>query len=745
MKKYFFFTAMLLSSLGLYAQPRSESQALDVAKEFFSQEPAVHEVSLKLVPTHDVQSGIRKISPKTSPSMPSGCYVINDVANNRFVIISADERMYEILGYSEEGSFSPDDCPPGLLDMINCYNQEYDALISGKLGKVARAVEKASSVTVEPLIKTKWGQQSPYNNKCPKDPKDTSSRCYTGCVATAMAQVMKYHGYPEHGEGNTSYSTAKYGIELSMDFSSTTFSWSNMPNKCTSSSSSTQKNAVALLMSACGIAVHMDYGGKKAGGSSAILYNCAYALTNYFNYNPNIRYLLKQDYNDEDWENIIIEDLQNKRPVIYGGCKNNDGDEGHAFVLAGYENNKFYVNWGWDGTANGYFKLSSLKPKDKNGTTHNYSYLQDMVCNIGVEEFGQPEPVFDLGSLTFDYESYRTGSHGNATFTDFNLTSYKYPAGYGKPFEGLVGIGVFDLDFNYIQSLRGYIFEKEEVDDYNLYSYYGYSELPFENFNFTKSTFKEGSEFYFAPFYKLADSDQYVCIPTSGSETDYYFASVKDGSVYLKKMGRPEPLIGEYDIIANYKMGNKDIEPDHCVTLMPDEEEPFKYWLKNLIIIDDTDVHEDVTEPDPSIFGMPKKAEYEETLIYGYLETNGNLRIPNNQCFFSKSFNDYYIKNLSSDDEIIVTVNRTESTMTIDKKWGVIINSTLAEDSSYEYMSCDYANFKYHVDVPTKLTNIATDPMPSRIVENVYNLNGQKVEKPQKGIYIINGKKVVVK
>lgn len=742
MRKLFIFTAMLLSSLGLYAQPRSESQALEVAKEFFSQKVSAHETALEVVPAQAIRDGIRKVSPKTSTSLSLGCYVINDEANGRFVIVSADERMYEILGYSEEGAFNPDDCPPGLLDLIDDFNQEYDAMVSGKMEIPARALEKASYATIEPFIKTKWDQQSPYFNKCPKDPKDTSTRCYTGCVATAMAQVMKYFGYPEHGMGSTSYTTDTYGIELSMDFETTTFNYSKMTNKYSSSSTTAQKDAVALLMRACGIATHMDYGGKKAGGSGTPHYRCAYALTEIFGYNPNIRYLLKADYSDEEWEEIIYDNLANKRPIIYEG-RTDDEKSGHAFILHGYKSNKFYVNWGWGGTYDGYFKLTAM-----NTDNGKYNKRQGMICDISIEETGQPEPVFGLGSLTFSKDSYKTGTLGTATFTDFLLESFKYPVGYGKPFEGLIGIGVFDLDFNYIQSLRGYIFEKEEEDDYNLYTYYGISELSFDNINFAKSTFKEGSEFYFAPFCKLADSDQYVCIPTLGSESDYYLATVKDGYVYLKKMGRPEPLAGEYDYVAYPTIEGASYKLDYKVTITTDEEEPFKYWFDRIVwinISDDDSPHEGVIEDWEDIFGMPRKEGNNILPLYGILETSGNIRIPNNQCIFEKDGYRYLVKNLADENDILVMVNRTDSTMSIDKRWGVVKVNATDENDVKEYQYCDEATFKYHVEPPPVPTNINIERVFTIEPEKIYNLNGQEVSATRKGIFIVNGRKVVIK
>ena len=187
----------------------------------------------------------------------------------------------------------------------------------------------------------KWNQDSPYNNLCPIINISTSKRAVTGCVATGMAQVMKYYQWPVTGTGSNSYTTSTKHIPLSLNFSQTTFDWANMTETYNGSSSAAQKNAVATLMYNCGVSVNMDYAESSGAASTA----SAKALVNKFGYNPNIQHIDRRYYTRDEWKSIIKDELSAARPVLYGG---DDGTSGHFFVCDGYDNNDFFhFNWGW--------------------------------------------------------------------------------------------------------------------------------------------------------------------------------------------------------------------------------------------------------------------------------------------------------------------------------------------------------------------------------------------------------------
>lgn len=180
----------------------------------------------------------------------------------------------------------------------------------------------------------------------------------TGCVATAMAQVINYHKYPEKGIGSNSYTTTTSGLSVSFNFGATTFDWDNMADIYSLSSTAEQKTAVATLMKACGVSVNMDYGTGASGAMSAFV---PAALVNYFGYDKATAYRERIWFSGQEWEDLVYNELATVGPVYYGGTTARN--EGHAFVCDGYRADGFFhINWGWGGQSNGYFRLSALDP-----------------------------------------------------------------------------------------------------------------------------------------------------------------------------------------------------------------------------------------------------------------------------------------------------------------------------------------------------------------------------------------------
>ena len=279
--------ALLVCCISMIAQQRSESEAMQIAQEFFGKKGKSPQLSV--VPHQKIEAQVRKkiASARRAPAKTASFYVVNDDANNRFVIISADERLCTILGYSNSGTFNMDNVPDGLLFLINGYNNQYDSLLAGKAKYIqSRSYQSKSVQVVEPFLSTEWGQGYPFNEQCPKDPK-IGGNCVTGCIATAMAQIMKYYNYPEKGKGELTYKSDPYGLNLSVDFSSQLFDWGNMPEKYDGNWTKQQIDAVAWLNYTCGVSVAMQY---TNSGSGAYPADIAYALINNFNYNPNIKY-----------------------------------------------------------------------------------------------------------------------------------------------------------------------------------------------------------------------------------------------------------------------------------------------------------------------------------------------------------------------------------------------------------------------------------------------------------------------
>ena len=278
-KRLLFATYLLTLCSMVVAQPRSESVAMTIARDFLSasndikRSAPANAIDLKLVPSDDVKEQLfqHPFSSQTA-SLELGFYVFNDVANHRFVIVSGDKRQYETLGSSDYCVFDPENVPCGLQIFLEQYAKEYAFLQRTPVNESSTSTEpvnRRAYSNVSPLIKTKWGQGSPYNDQCPYA---KGTRCVTGCVATAMAQVMNYYQFPERGEGVVKRIPGQnYLSSDALDLSAKAFDWNSMQGlqKITSSSSSSAKSAVAYLMKACGYSVKMNYGTNAQGGSGA--------------------------------------------------------------------------------------------------------------------------------------------------------------------------------------------------------------------------------------------------------------------------------------------------------------------------------------------------------------------------------------------------------------------------------------------------------------------------------------------
>ena len=246
--------------------------------------------------------------------------------------------MPEILGCSDGASIG--EYPEGLKSLISLYIEEYNILQSVESEDSDMIIHLSSAAPeISPLLKTRWGQNSPFNDKCPRG-------CPSGCVATAMAQIMNYYEYPDMGLGYFSYTSRSRMLKLSYDFGANSFSWSDMADYYSTFTNESQKEAVSNLLFACGVSVSMDYNNN---GSGAYDIDVPFALINYFNYNDNTICLQRDYYDSEEWFSRLYTELKEGRPVLYCGADSKQG--GHAFVVDGCRSsdNKVHVNWGWDG------------------------------------------------------------------------------------------------------------------------------------------------------------------------------------------------------------------------------------------------------------------------------------------------------------------------------------------------------------------------------------------------------------
>lgn len=272
-----------------------------------------------------------------------------------YVIVSGDDEMTELVGYAENGFFDAENVPPQMQLWLDGYAEYVAAVQSGKAKARKILLSDSPSVVVEPLVTTKWNQDAPFNNFAPEYTDDNNTqRCATGCAATAMAQIMKFHNWPEQGVGHYSYEHQSFGT-ISSNFSKHVYDWTNMIDRYNNGEySNVQADAVALLMKDCGVSLNMNYGPV----SGASIYSYTPAFKNYFRYSS--RTVNRSGCETAEFTKIITDELQEGRPIIYCGTGE---DGGHAFVVDGYDTNYFlHVNWGWGGYSDGYFDMNYMDP-----------------------------------------------------------------------------------------------------------------------------------------------------------------------------------------------------------------------------------------------------------------------------------------------------------------------------------------------------------------------------------------------
>jgi hypothetical protein len=296
-----------------------------------------------------------------------------------FVVVSSDTQFTPVLGYSDT-SFDSDNLPANFRWWLARITA------SMKNGYVSSYTPTRSTLSGSYFCTAEWGQESPYNQNCPKSFGRSGSNLYTGCVATAMSQIMYYYKYPATGSGtDCTYtvvrSSSNKGTTYSRSFNST-YDWSNMIDDYTSQGTTAQQQAVATLMFDAGTAVHMQY---ASDGSGAFTNDAASAFVENFGYDSlSVNYLTRLYYSDEEWMSIIDNEISNGRPILYSGVDATSG--GHAFVFDGIDDNGLvHINWGWDGDANGFYDIADLEPDaDILSTTTDYHFnlYQDMVIGL---------------------------------------------------------------------------------------------------------------------------------------------------------------------------------------------------------------------------------------------------------------------------------------------------------------------------------------------------------------------------
>lgn len=432
--------AAILSVALVFAKSRTADEIFAIAQGHF-QSRVTGMTRTNITPQLVASSGQLFGNAPTRTATAGDAFFIFNAGQQRFVIVSADDRMKPVLGYSDNGPFVTESIPGQILSWLWMYVKEKEALESvgvqsEVLSPAAMYAENSYPAQVEPLLgDIKWNQNAPYNNMCPVY---DGERVVTGCVATAMAMVLKYHNYPERGNGEHTYTSKTLGIESSFDFGATLFDWDNMlPTYAQTTYTDVQATAVATLMKACGVAVDMDYNLASTGGSGATSYSIAGGLVDYFNYDGNIRYLMRDYYSSAEWLEMIKKELSERRPVLYGGQST---EEGHQFVFDGYdEQDMVHVNWGWDGQDDGYFEITALNPASPGiggGTAAGGGFVYDQSMVIGIQK---PTSTSQYVSQFIVQNAVQLSADAVNKETAFNVTLTDL-YNVGADFDGYIGV-----------------------------------------------------------------------------------------------------------------------------------------------------------------------------------------------------------------------------------------------------------------------------------------------------------------
>lgn len=360
----------------------------------------------------------------TTASPSDAYYVFNNDAGG-FVIIAGDDAVTPVLGYTSTGSFDAENLPDGLKDLLKSYERQIAALGDNY---VANQTATRAAFTGEKLLKTaEWNQMAPFN-------KYTPNNYVTGCVATAGAIVMKHHGYPAKGTGSHTYTWN--GQDLTANFEHD-YDWASMPDKYTSGNDEAF-NGVARLMSDLGVAVEMQY---AKGGSGATMEALVTALKKYFGYSKYARLLAIADLGAEVWNDRLRAEIDADRPILYSAVNSNEG--GHSFVIDGYKDESFSVNWGWGGYCDGFYRIGALNP-ETGGKPLGDQYNLSQSAVFSLQPSDGEEVISNLGFIKID--GYLETMNMNVTDVkaDKKLNLYLLPlqSQGDNPFTGEVAIAL---------------------------------------------------------------------------------------------------------------------------------------------------------------------------------------------------------------------------------------------------------------------------------------------------------------
>lgn len=453
------FAGSLLMPMVVMAGPRSFQQAKAIAEK----QAALLGVTID----QKAMTKARKQGDKGEMNLSQESYYVFPNANSKgFTIVSGDDRLPEIVGYSSQGSYDENNLPEGFVSFMEAYQNLYNKVNLGdaealknlaeiKAWRNKKNASAASTSAVAPLLgNIEWDQTSPYNNMCPK--YDSVHVAATGCVATAMAQVMAYYKYPKQLKADIpGYVNRWNGIPMEIPTITREegiYDWDNMLPKYNKEANATQqqKDAVAKLMYHCGAAVRMSYGPESGAAVSSS------KLAKYFGYDADLMMdLSRSSFTLDKWMQIIDTELAAGRPVLYGG---QSSENGHQFICDGKdENGLYHINWGWSGNQNAYFDLSILNP-EKGGTgsgsaADGFNRYCTMTIGIAPDNGVVDAPLAQIPSISVlydaDYVVITKGTRKSKS-DKFEFTQQvTFVNQVKQAFKGFLGLGILQKDGSY--------------------------------------------------------------------------------------------------------------------------------------------------------------------------------------------------------------------------------------------------------------------------------------------------------
>lgn len=517
----------------LYAGQISKEQAHEAAKAFLAKRG--------IVMTSDATPAY-KARKKAAAADDAGYYIFNTGGNRGYIIVSGDDRTEQILGYTDSGSFDPATAPEGMMAWLKGYVEFLDRLdrenVTAKVSDMANAPLKAQPAkhAIKPLVTCKWNQGDPYNLLCPEyynEDGTKGDRSATGCVATALAQVMYYYKWPESVVVTIprhSFESNGHQISLPGIPKGTKIDWANMTDIYDAQSTDEQEIAVAELMLYVGQSVKMGYGPSSGAG-----FNGGKPLALYFGYDDGTHSEFRHNYTLGEWTDLIYSEIASGHPVAFAGTSSGGA---HAFVVDGYDGDGlFHLNWGWGGGSDGYFRLEILNPGDNSGigassSSDGYSMGQEAL----ILRLPDDVEADDVSMMTINDTEIR----GNEIFSNYinwtgSTNSFDYGIGYVAEDGSLVSIG-----------------ETKLAENLGANYFHGAS--------FTISGLEEGT-YKVVPISKTTKSD--VWKTSFNIKERYIIANVKaDGSYTLEMYNRPVDLQIESITFTGNKVMNNEQKLD---------------------------------------------------------------------------------------------------------------------------------------------------------------------------------------